>query len=84
MLDSFIGNAAAEFDVDKIDEDVWKRLADKMTYIDGDITKPEVYERLHGLLDKAEKDHDTKGNVIFYLAVADRFFGDSGGRTRQG
>ena len=75
MLDSFIGNAAAEFDVDKIDEDLWTRMADKMSYIHGDITKPEVYGRLHGLLDKAEKDHRTKGNVIFYLAVADRLFG---------
>jgi glucose-6-phosphate 1-dehydrogenase len=75
MLDSFVGNAAAEFDVDHIDEDAWKRLADKMTYIDGDITKPEVYERLRGLLDKAEKDHGTEGNVIFYLAIADRLFG---------
>ena len=75
MLDSFVGNAAAEFDVDHIDEDAWKRLADKMTYIDGDITKPEVYERLRGLLDKAEKDNGTKGNVIFYLAVADQLFG---------
>ncbi len=75
MLDSFIGTAAAEFDVDKIDEDVWKRLADKMSYISGDITKPEVYGRLGGLLDKAEQDHGTKGNAIFYLAVADRLFG---------
>ncbi|HVA15481.1 MAG TPA: hypothetical protein VNF99_19690, partial [Stellaceae bacterium] len=72
MLDSFIGNSAAAFDVDKIDEDVWNQLADKMTYVDGDITKPEVYERLRGLLDKAEKDRGTNGNVIFYLAVADR------------
>ncbi|HUY67898.1 MAG TPA: glucose-6-phosphate dehydrogenase, partial [Alphaproteobacteria bacterium] len=75
MLDSFIGNSAAAFDVDKIDEDVWNQLADKMTYVDGDITKPEVYERLRGLLDKAEKDRGTNGNVIFYLAVADRLFG---------
>src|SRR4029078_6305860 len=45
MLESFIGNAAAEFDVDHIDEDVWKSLAGKMSYIHGDLTRPEVYER---------------------------------------
>ena len=33
MLKSFVGNAAAEFDVDHIDEAVWKRLAEKMTYM---------------------------------------------------
>ncbi|MDB5576794.1 MAG: glucose-6-phosphate 1-dehydrogenase [Bradyrhizobium sp.] len=75
MLDSFIGNASAEFDVDSIDEDIWKNLASKMSYLAGDITKPRVYEDLRGLLDKAEKEHCTKGNVIFYLAIADRLFG---------
>lgn len=75
MLKSFVGNAAAEFDVDHIDEAVWKQLAEKMTYVHGDLTKPELYERLRGVLDKAEKTHGTQGNVIFYLAVADAFFG---------
>ena len=75
MLKSFVGNAAAEFDVDHIDEAAWKRLAEKMSYVQGDITKPELYEKLRGALDEAEKTHGTKGNVIFYLAVADRFFG---------
>ena len=75
MLKSFVGNATAEFDVDHIDDAVWKRLAEKMTYVHGDLTKPELYERLRGVLDKAEKTHGTQGNVIFYLAVADEFFG---------
>ena len=75
MLESFVGNAAAEFDVDQIDEDVWKSLAGKMSYIHGDLTKPEVYEKLRDALDKAGKAHGTQGNVIFYLAVADRLFG---------
>ena len=75
MLKSFVGNAAAEFDVDHIDEAVWKRLAEKMTYIQGDLTKPELYEKLRGVLDEAEKAHGTQGNAIFYLAVADRLFG---------
>src|SRR5664279_402988 len=41
MLKSFVGNAAAEFDLDKIDEAAWKRLAEKMSYVQGDLTKPE-------------------------------------------
>ncbi len=75
MLKSFVGNAAAEFHVDHIDEAVWKQLAEKMTYVQGDLTKPELYEKLRGVLDEAEKVHGTRGNAIFYLAVADRLFG---------
>jgi len=75
MLESFVGNAAAEFDVDHIEEAVWKKLADKMTYIEGDLTTSDVYEKLRGVLDKTGKEHGTKGNAIFYLAVADQLFG---------
>jgi glucose-6-phosphate 1-dehydrogenase len=75
MLKSFVGNAAAEFDVDHIDDAVWKQLAEKMTYVQGDLTKPELYEKLRGVLVNAEKAHGTQGNVIFYLAVADQLFG---------
>ena len=52
MLTSFVGNAAAEFGVDHIDEDVWKRLAEKMIYVQGDLTKPELYEKLRSVLDQ--------------------------------
>jgi glucose-6-phosphate 1-dehydrogenase len=75
MLKSFVGDAAAEFDVDHIDEAVWKRLAARMSYVQGDLTTPELYKKLRGTLDEAAKAHGTEGNAIFYLAVADRFFG---------
>ena len=45
MLKSFVGNAAAEFDIDEIDETAWKRLAEKISYVQGDFTKPELYEK---------------------------------------
>jgi glucose-6-phosphate 1-dehydrogenase len=75
MLKSFVGNAAAEFDVDEIDEAAWKRLAEKISYVQGDFTTPELYEKIRVALAETEKTHGTQGNVIFYLAVADRFFG---------
>ncbi|MGH7212087.1 MAG: glucose-6-phosphate dehydrogenase, partial [Acetobacteraceae bacterium] len=34
-----------------------------------------LYDRLRTALQQAEQRHQTKGNAIFYLAVADRFFG---------
>jgi glucose-6-phosphate 1-dehydrogenase len=75
MLKSFVGNAAAEFDIGQIDEAAWTRLAKKMSYVQGDLTRPDLYEKLRGALDEAQKIHGTQGNAIFYLAVADRFFG---------
>ncbi len=75
MLKEFVGNTAAEFNIDRIDEAAWKRLADAMSYVQGDMTKPALYEKISGALEEVEKTHGTKRNVIFYLAVADRFFG---------
>src|SRR5664279_4324555 len=51
-LKSFVGNTATEFDVDHIDEAVWKQLADKMTCVQGDLTKAQLYDNLYGALDE--------------------------------
>ena len=75
MLNSFIGNPAAEFDADHIDEVLWKRLTDKMVYVRGDLAAPELYAELRKVLDDAERSKGTKGNAIFYLAIADQLFG---------
>src|SRR6185437_2359168 len=75
MLKSFVGNTTAEFEIDRIDEVAWKRLAAKMFYVQGDLTKPELYDKIRAAMDEAEKAHGTQGNAIFYLAVADQFFG---------
>src|SRR6476620_6962259 len=75
MLRSFVGRAGAEFNADQIDEDTWKRLAAKMTYVQGDLTKPELYQELRKVLSDSEKANGTGGNVIFYLAIADQLFG---------
>jgi glucose-6-phosphate 1-dehydrogenase len=73
-LKSFVGNATTEFDVEQIDEAAWKRLAEKMVYVRGDLNKPELYDKLRIALEEADKAHGTRGNAIFYLAVADRLF----------
>ncbi|MET1026333.1 MAG: glucose-6-phosphate dehydrogenase [Dongiaceae bacterium] len=74
-LKSFVGNGATEFDVDQIDEAAWQRLAAKMSYVQGDLSKPDLYEKIRSALEQAEKTHGTQGNAIFYLAIADRLFG---------
>ncbi len=73
-LKKFVGGANAEFDPDGIDAAAWRRLAEKMVYVRGDLSDPELYERLRGALDQAERDNKTEGNAIFYLAIAAQLF----------
>ncbi|MCA9727349.1 MAG: glucose-6-phosphate dehydrogenase, partial [Candidatus Eisenbacteria bacterium] len=73
MLESFLDDADAEFDIDRIDPEVWQRLAAGMRYLQGDLTDAGAYAKIRDTLQDVEK--STQGNVIFYLAVADRFFG---------
>ena len=74
-LQSFVGNKAAGFDIDRIDAAAWQRLTANMSYVRGDLAEPALYERLRTTLDEAESRHGTGGNVLFYLAIADRLFG---------
>ena len=75
MLKTFVGNSTSEFEVDSIDQRAWQRLADRMKFIEGDLTKPELYGRLGAALAEVEKSHGAQGNVIFYLAVPEHLFG---------
>jgi glucose-6-phosphate 1-dehydrogenase len=74
-LAEFVGNASAEDQISGVDPAVWTKLAGRMRYIQGDFTKDEFYQDLASKLDALEKTHATAGNRLFYLAVADRFFG---------
>ncbi len=62
-------------DAKPIDDRVWQRLADTLVYVQGDLTTPDLYNRLRASIEATARDHGTRGNAIFYLAVADRLFG---------
>ena len=74
-LQGFVGKAGSEDELAGIDEAIWQALAAKMTYIQGDLTTPGLYDDIRTALAEADKTHGTQGNAIFYLAIADRFFG---------
>jgi glucose-6-phosphate 1-dehydrogenase len=57
-----------------VDETAWRRLLDRLRYIQGDLTKPALYQTLGEALAESEKQQGTQGNVLFYLAVADQLF----------
>jgi glucose-6-phosphate 1-dehydrogenase len=64
-----------EAEENKIDEGVWKRLASTMTFLRGDFTEEKTFTDVRDKLASVDKEHKLGGNALFYLAVADRFFG---------
>jgi glucose-6-phosphate 1-dehydrogenase len=75
MLQSFVGNQSSESAIPSIDEATWKRLTGCMSYVQGDFNETATYEQLRRQLDDVSRQCKTGGNCLFYLAVADRFFG---------
>ena len=59
---------------EEIDETLWSKVAGSMTFLSGDFEKPETYSQLKGLLAELNQKQGLGGNVLFYMAVADRFF----------
>ncbi len=74
MLKGFVGNKSSEDELDSIDQDAWKRLTARMSYVKGDLNDPGLYDQLGKQLEGVAGREGTGGNVLFYLAVADRFF----------
>jgi len=60
---------------DPFDEKAWDFIAQRMHLVDGDLTKPETYQALGNKLTEVAQDHQTQGNVLFYMAVASALFG---------
>src|SRR6476620_8795690 len=57
-----------------LDDRAWSWLTSRMRYMPGDFTQSETFSRLEKLLAEREE-QDNTSNALFYLAVADRFFG---------
>jgi glucose-6-phosphate 1-dehydrogenase len=72
MMNEFVVQGGAEFEADKIDHTAWRWLTDRMSYLQGDLNDPATYRRVGEHLAGLKQ---TGGNCLFYLAVADRFFG---------
>lgn len=54
--------------------DVWNWLVSRMSYVRGDLNDSATYQQLADHLREVDSQHQTGGNYLFYLAVADRFF----------
>ncbi len=74
-LEKTVGDSSAEGGTGQIDDAAWRRLEQSISYIQGDLTDPALYEKLRVALDDCQRNRGTLGNAIFYLAIADSFFG---------
>src|SRR5215469_5265529 len=75
MMKEFVAHGSGESRANQLDQTAWRWLTDRMSYVQGDLGDPDLYRRLGAHLSELDKTAGTAGNRIFYLAVADRFFG---------
>jgi len=59
---------------EQIDNQAWTWLAGRMQYLRGDFTDSGTYRELKALAAGHNHEAEAGGNILFYLATADRFF----------
>jgi glucose-6-phosphate 1-dehydrogenase len=60
---------------ESLDESAWESFAKRIFYLNGDFQDAELYGKLKTKLEEIDKEYDTEGNRIFYLATAPDYFG---------
>ena len=59
----------------KVNDEQWKMFASHISYIQGDFTKPDIYNSLKDQLHKLEVEWKIKLQLIFYMATPSVMFG---------
>jgi glucose-6-phosphate 1-dehydrogenase len=72
---SFVSDTGSDGAAEPFDAAAWDGVASRITHFAGDFTASDTYARLADLLEKTAAEHQTGGNVVFYLAVASQLFG---------
>lgn len=72
MLEEFVG---AEGENAKVDQNAWQWLTQRMSYMQADLNDPASYQKLKATLSETDGKNGSAGHYLFYLAIADRFFG---------
>jgi glucose-6-phosphate 1-dehydrogenase len=63
-----------EFSVDGLDMSRWDWFVKRLYYASGDFKDPALYKKLGETLEQVEKEQNTGGNRLFYLATSPTFF----------
>jgi glucose-6-phosphate 1-dehydrogenase len=56
--------------------DAWAQVVRRFRYVTGEYDDPDTFERLHQVLDEADRTLGTGGNRVFYLATVPTAFGE--------
>ena len=56
---------------------IWDDFARGLFYCSGDIDNPDSYQKLKIFLSELDAQRGTRGNRVFYLSVAPKFFGEA-------
>ena len=78
-LKDFLAQSLAKNN-ETVDEALWTPIARNAVFYKGDFEDDAAYRGLGELLEKIDAQDGLKGNVLFYMAVADRFFGTIAGK----
>ncbi len=58
----------------QLDPKTWAWFTERIYYVKGDFMDKDAYQRLKQQIEEVDKQHNTQGNKLFYMAVAPRFF----------
>ncbi|MGI0495649.1 glucose-6-phosphate dehydrogenase [Limnospira platensis] len=64
-------------------EKIWHNFAQGLYYCSGNMDEQESYQKLKSLLAELDSKRLTRGNRVFYLSVAPRFFGEAAQQLGQ-
>jgi glucose-6-phosphate 1-dehydrogenase len=70
-----LASGSGESESSKLEPEPWGRLGSAMSYLQGDFTDPATFQKLRRHLEELNTKQQLDGNVLFYFATADRFFG---------
>jgi glucose-6-phosphate 1-dehydrogenase len=68
-FESLARKAAQEHARTEFREDVWKRIADSLRFVQGSFDDDAAFDELHSSLDQLCESHGIKGNAAFYLSI---------------
>ncbi len=59
---------------DALDEETWRSFAGRLFYLEGDFNETSIYDKIKSKLQEIDRDYQTQGNRIFYLATLPEYF----------
>ncbi|MDQ1705264.1 MAG: glucose-6-phosphate 1-dehydrogenase [Frankiaceae bacterium] len=68
-FESLAREAASQHSRTEFREDVWRRIADSLSFLPGSFDDPEGFDALAAKLVELEETHGIKGNAAFYLSI---------------